>query len=404
MSVTINWGAHPLEVPVPPGWRVRFVKKVGQPLTRGQIGQALDSPVGTGRIEDIVRGANRVAIVVEDHTRPMFLGDIVSLLLERLNEAGVDDHRVVVVGATAAHRRMMESDFTSKLGSDVVARVRVASHDAFGDNVYIGTTSRGTPVWINRLVVTADAKIAVGSVLPHGSVGFGGGAKLLVPGVAGYDTIAYNHTRLDNTVRVGGMAERPMRLDMEEAARMVGLDFYVGYVMDMDLRICAMAAGDPVEAQRVLAAWAESFYWTVIEPEADVVVACAWPLDLDLFQCGKGLFPAVPFVRSGGTLVWAARCPEGRGCHHLVEKDEAYRRVLLEAFRAAAGKARVIFTSPGVEEQVARELIPPEIEVISDTRRALEEAFRRSCEAGLVTVLYSSPMTVGRYEGEGCVA
>ncbi|MEW6047505.1 MAG: lactate racemase domain-containing protein, partial [Bacillota bacterium] len=318
MQVVLRHGEEALAVSVPDKWKVRVIRNTSRPLTRAEIAGAIDSPIDSPSLEQLARRRSTAAIIVEDHTRPAYVGDIVLEVLDRLNRGGIADDNIVLVGATGAHRSMEYTDFVKKIGPDVVARVRVESHDPFGPCERIGFTSRGTPVELNRTVVSSDLKLAVGSVLPHGAVRFGGGAKLVLPGVASYRTIVHNHNLPNDPVELDGGWQRPHRLDMEEAARMLGLDFYIGFLLDMDVNICRVAAGDMVSAHRWLMERAGEVYGAEMEPLGDVVVACAWPLDLDVFQCGKGLFPAVPFVKLGGTLVWAARCPEGRGCHHLV--------------------------------------------------------------------------------------
>ncbi len=381
-------------VTFPDTWDVRVIRKVGQALAREDVVKALDSPIESPDVIELARGARSAVIIVEDHTRPAHLRGLIGPLLARLNSAGLGDERITVVGATAAHRPMTRGDFVRKLGKEITDRVGVESHDAFSRLRLVATTSRGTPVWLNQTVAAADLKIAVGGTFPHGSVGFGGGAKLLLPGVCGYETIVHNHTRLDQSVSVGGTLDRPMRLDMEEAARMVGLVFFVGYVMDMDLNLCAVRAGDPVATQRALAREAASLYGVPAEPKADLVLACSWPLDLDLFQSVKGFFPAVPFVKRGGVLIWIGSCTEGKGCHRLVESSQAYRDVLTASFKAAAKQAHVVFVTTGVTQETAREVIPSEFEFMTDLNTALSTALSRLNRSGRATILYSSPMTV----------
>ncbi|MGI6284861.1 nickel-dependent lactate racemase [Neomoorella humiferrea] len=391
----IPYARQKVLVDLPDNWKVTNIKCTKKPLTTEDIKKKLTSPIGCSALKDIVRPNDTVAIIIEDHTRCTPISEIISFLIEELNSSGIKDEDIVIVGATAAHRKMKQSDFNNKLGPDITRRIRVESHDPFGEVEYFGTTSRGTPVWINKTVAEAKIKIGIGGIAPHGSVGFSGGAKLILPGVAGFTTISYNHTQIDQSVSIGTGLDRPMRLDMEEAANLVGLNFIVAGLIDMDLRLVDLVAGDPFKAHRAGAQRAKDLYEVKIENEADLVIACSYPLDLDFFQSGKGLFPAASFVKEGGVILWICGCQEGLGCHYLVQQDRVYKQGLLSAFESVCSKATVIFVSDNLEYEEIKEYLPDKIIFEKRLEKGLCKAIHMLPDTATATILYSSPYTIG---------
>ena len=174
--------------------QVRYPEASLQP--ESLIQQCLDNPVASPRLDELLVRGRRVAIVVDDGTRATPTPMLLRLLLQRLSQLGVDERQISVVIAYGAHRRHDDETTAALLGPDVVSRVQVVHHDAHDERnlVNVGTTKRGTPVSLNRVVVEADLRILTGSVKPHNQAGYTGGGKSIVPGVAGIDTILANHS------------------------------------------------------------------------------------------------------------------------------------------------------------------------------------------------------------------
>ena len=193
---------------LPEGWRVlaNAALEAG-PISRTvaqMTTQALESPIGAPPLKESLDPRSKVAIIVDDRTRPTPRREMVEVLLSHLNGLGVEDSRIDLVFGLGTHRPLDQEEVVQVLGPEVTARVRIHHHDAWAEDlVPLGRLEHGGELKINRIVAEADLKIAVGSILPHPMNGFGGGAKALMPGVANYDFIRDHHRLPDNAPKEG---------------------------------------------------------------------------------------------------------------------------------------------------------------------------------------------------------
>ena len=212
-----------------------------------------------------------------------------------------------------------------KLGSEILTQYDVWNHHPYENLVDLGTSDRGIPIHMNRLFVEADLKIAVGSVLPHPYAGFGGGAKIVLPGVAGIDTLEANHRPAVTGVQgeFGRVENNTARAEMEAIAMRVGLELIVNVVTDARRRVVGLFAGHPVAAHRAAVARAREVYATPRPSRpGDVVVLNAYPKDTEMLQVGNAFNVLrgdglADCVRPGGVVVVTAACSMGRGYHSL---------------------------------------------------------------------------------------
>ncbi|MFH1646305.1 MAG: lactate racemase domain-containing protein, partial [Chloroflexota bacterium] len=186
-------GQKELDLDLPPGWRVDVCRMAGHDrpaLKPAEIGKAVARPPGLPPLREYARGKKEVVIIFDDMARVTRVADIVPHVLAELAAAGIADGQIRFIAAVGCHGAMNRLDFVKKLGEDVLARFPVYNHDPFANCVEVGTTAGGTRVLINAEVMRCDLKIAVGSIVPHIMAGFGGGGKIVLPGVAAYETIA----------------------------------------------------------------------------------------------------------------------------------------------------------------------------------------------------------------------
>jgi nickel-dependent lactate racemase len=205
----------------------------------------------------------------------------------------------------------------------VLHRFPVYNHNAFGSCTDIGVTSFGTRLLVNAEVMTCDLKIGIGSIVPHAFAGFGGGAKIILPGICHYDTVVDFHTigtrfqkeHPDKPIGVGIIENNLLRLNMEEAAAMVGLDLKLDTVMNSYGETVAIYAGSLQSAYPRALEDARNHYDTVSSENNDVVIANAFA---KVAECESGLEIAFPSViKSGGDVVLIANAPEGHVAHYL---------------------------------------------------------------------------------------
>ncbi len=155
------------------------------------IGRALDS---CSPSLATFKPGERVVIVTSDVTRYTGSELYLPLLVERLNAAGIRDDDIEVVIALGIHRCQTEHEHKKIMGP-LHGRIRVSDHDCDdpGKLVFLGTTSNGIEVEVNRRVTEADQLILTGTIGFHYFAGFGGGRKSLLPGVASRKSCMASH-------------------------------------------------------------------------------------------------------------------------------------------------------------------------------------------------------------------
>jgi len=285
---------------------------------------ALDHPIDTPPLKELIRPGDKVAITVSDVTRGWQRNaDTLPLLLEYLNEAGVSDKNVTVILAVGAHRQNTTEEFVELCSEGVCRRVRVLNHNAWdsANMVYLGRTSRGTEVSLNRLVVEADKVILTGGVIYHYMMGYGGGRKSIMPGVSSLKTIQQNHLfAMEKEVGEGSSAlaankmtkGNPAHEDMMEVAAFAKPDFIVNVVPNLDDEITGVFAGNWVSAWLEATRMVDDIFGAGIEEQADIVIATAGghPKDINLYQTQKTIDNAVYAMKPGGVVITLAECPD----------------------------------------------------------------------------------------------
>ncbi len=273
---------------------------------------ALRAPIGTSPLREVIPAGAQVVILGDDQTRLTPTDRIVPALLDEINSAGVPDQNVTVVVATGTHRELTEAEMAAKYGHAVTDRVRVVNHDCLdsGNLVHFGVTQRGTDIWVNRQAVEADLRIGVGNIVPHHPTGWSGGAKILLPGVAGRHTTGQMHL-LGASEQQLGKVETPCRDEMEDFAGAVGLDFIINTVLNRNGQVCHVVAGHFVDAHREGVQRAQQVLGIPFGRRAGLVLASAYPIDFDLFQADKGLFSAAIGARPGGEILLLSPCRDG---------------------------------------------------------------------------------------------
>ena len=180
-------GVKELKIALPDSWQVEVCNMAGYnrpPLNPAAIKKAVGSPIGMAPLREYARGKKEVVILFDDMTRVTRVAEIVPHVLAELAAAGIKDSQIRFIAAGGCHGALNRVDFVKKLGEDVLKRFPVYNHNPFDNCVYAGTTTGGTKVNINAEVMQCDLKIGIGSIVPHEMAGFGGGSKIVLPGVA----------------------------------------------------------------------------------------------------------------------------------------------------------------------------------------------------------------------------
>jgi len=243
----------------------------------------------------------------------------------------------------------------------------------------VGQTSRGTPIYVNRYVAEADLKIGVGGTYPHGGAGFGGGGKIILPGVAGMDTIEANHKNIPGAGH-GVIEKNGNRADIEEAARKVGLGIVVNVVINSRRKIVGVFVGDLIKAHREGVNLARKVYKTEMPKDMDIIVTNAYPFDTEMFQMVKALWVIRRSSKKDGTAILVAACSEGRGYHALYQMGGRLwippkgSRLKGKSTRAQASKKRLLILSPNLNRKDIYQRFPEEeTELLRSWEEVLEE-------------------------------
>ncbi len=413
-TVCIPFDGKPLRFEVPEGNLAQVIApnpSTPLPDLDAAIAAALANPIGQAPIEQLVRPDDRVLLVSDDNTRLTPVDRMIPPLLDRLNAAGVPDSRIACIMALGTHRYMTEPEIDAKAGSAVRRRIRVFNHEwREAENlVDLGRSAAGTPLMVNRAVVEAEVVIGLGAIVPHHIPGYSGSSKIIQPGVCGPKTTAETHMLScegggDSFL---GIEENPVRRDMDDMARRVGMRTIFNVVMDSEGRVTDICFGEMRAAFRCGVRAARRIYGVVCRETPDIVVANSYPCDLDFWQSHKSQYPAQRMVKPGGTIIVCTPAPEGVSPVHTDLLDytawpshrikAAYREGRLKNGVAAAlavawalvrEKASVITFSPG---------IPPEHKTklghthAPSLQWALEEALRRQGPDARVAVLTHAP-------------
>ncbi len=295
------------------------------PLTDAELHAALDAPINSPRLEEVVKSHERVVIVVPDATRAARVDRIAPLLVERLNRHGLSDDQISFLIGGGIHRAPTAEEIHSILGPNLPGRIEVHPHDANDDvsHASLGTTARGTPVVLNRRLVEADRVIVVGAISLHYIAGFSGGRKAILPGCGAERSIQANHLLsfdLETLEKRAGIASgcldgNPVNEDMLEAVGMLNPSFLVNTVLDADNDIAAVYAGHWRDAHRRGCDEYLASHTVAVDERRPLVIVSAGgaPRDVNLIQSHKAMEHASQVLAEGGTMIALAECAQGLG-------------------------------------------------------------------------------------------
>jgi len=428
MDVTLRYGRQGLPVRLPDRnvrhlLRFHSLPVVDDPCAA--VGQALGRPLGCPHLRDLAAGRRDACVVTSDITRPVPQRVILPALLSEMQDAGLPPHRVTILIGTGLHRANTPDEVREMLGEEVLSSgVQVVNHLArdMDAQVYRGTTSRGTPAYVDRVYAEADLRLAVSLVEPHLMAGFSGGRKAICPGVCGMETIRLlhgpwflepdeacagvlegnpGHDECLDIVALAGRPELTVNVTLNECRELTGV--FAG-----EMEACHLAAVERSVAQSKVA---------IPEP-VDIVVTtnAGYPLDLTFYQGIKGMIAAVPILKPGGTIIIAHECAEGLGSPEFAEllltadDPEAYvaktwdrsfwcidQWQFHEQVKALRRAGEILNLSGGIaDDQLARCFVSP----IHSVEEGVERALARHGRDASVAVIPEGPYVLACVEGD----
>ncbi len=327
MKISLKYGKETIELEIPKKNLCFNLSRNDFPAPENEedeIRRAMENPVGSDRLKDLATSDSSVVIMVDDRTRMTPQKRILPFIIKELNEAGVKDDRITLVIGTGTHRDMTEEEILERFGEELINRVKIENHNCNDNLIDKGITRRGTRILVNRTVMESDIRIAVGASLPHHPTGWSGGAKMLLPGVAGKETVEAMHLLGANDQQLGKIIT-PMREEMEDFAKEVGIQFIFNVILNEESKIVKAAAGHFIDAHREIVKWGFKINGVEFKEYADITISSTYPFDYDLTQADKGMFSAERATKEGGEIVLLSPCYEGIAPTHSEEMSRLAR-------------------------------------------------------------------------------
>lgn len=380
------YGDEDLELKFPEKWKVYFAPPFGgDSIEQEKVTKAFSEPIQSLPIANLAKGKKSVTIAVDDISRPTPVHKILPLVIQELMKGGITKSQIRIILALGAHRPMIREDCLKKLGRKIVSNFAIYNHHPYENLVDLGVSQRGTPVRINRYFAEADLKIGVGCIMPHPTTGFGGGGKIVLPGISGIDTLEANHkpafmgTEKHSTIQPGRIEGNKTRADIDEIAKIAGLDIIVNVVLNSRREITGVYVGEPVSAHRAGIKLARQIYSTEVPTNVDVGIFNVYPKDTELIQAINifDLYASSPkdIVRKNGVIVLITAASEGRGFHSLCDQGMRIQVPLQEhpLYGQIIKDKKLIIFSPNISYVDIRGLYPDTTIVLNKWHEVLEE-------------------------------
>ena len=268
MQIKMYYGKKGLLLNLPDDWDITIIKKKRMPILKKPIDAvyfALKNPVGSKPLVEEAKGCNDVCILICDVTRPVPNSIILSPLIKKLLEAGIDADHITMLVATGLHRPNEGEELKELVGDDwVLNTVKIFNHFAKNDDdhIYLGTTKRGIPVKLDRRFIDADLRIVTGLVEPHFMAGYSGGRKVITPGIAHQDTITSFHSAmfLEDPNAANSVVEgNPLHEEQLEILGMIGKCLAINTVIDEERRLSFVNFGDIVKSHLAAVEYAREY-------------------------------------------------------------------------------------------------------------------------------------------------
>lgn len=282
------------------------------------VEKSLDNPIGSPKLEELVKGKKNIVLISSDHTRPVPSKIITPILLRRIRSVEPDADIKILV-ATGFHRPSTHEELVNKYGEEIVENENIVMHVSTDDStmVKIGTLPSGGPCIINKIAAEADLLIAEGFIESHFFAGFSGGRKSVLPGIASYKTIMANHCGEfinSSKARTGNIKCNPIHKDMLYAAKRASLKFILNVVLDGNKQIIGSFAGDLEKAHETGCNFVKDLAQVKKIP-CDIAVSTngGYPLDQNIYQAVKGMTAAEATNKENGVIIMVAGCADGHG-------------------------------------------------------------------------------------------
>jgi nickel-dependent lactate racemase len=279
---------------------------------------ALEQAIGP-RLQELARHCRNAVFVTCDKTRGVPTHTTLPLILEELKIGGINVSNVRILIATGLHRGETMMDIRERCGSKLLESMEVSIHDSDDQDqlIYLGNLTSGTPLVLHKTVVDSDLVIVEGTVEPHFFAGFTGGSKIILPGVAGTETVLANHSwrNIEDPRSIYGVLDNPVRADADESLRFLKKTFALNLILDRERRITFANSGDPIASFKDIAQTLVAHSEMRVRYSPDIVITTngGYPLDRNLYQSVKGIAVPEKILHEGSRIIMVSECADGVG-------------------------------------------------------------------------------------------
>lgn len=394
MEIRLPYGRTFVQVTLPDDIGVDIIEpKVFYPSPNldAVVRESLDHLIGDVVWTDFLNSKS-VGIAINDKTRPVPHHHLLPPLMNRLEDLGIPDEAITFYIAVGTHPPMVEEEFHTILPDMFLSRYKILSHDSEAPEgvIFLGSTRKGTPVWVNEGYYRSDFKIVIGNIEPHQFMGFSGGVKSAAVGLAGRITIDHNHAMMTHPdSELGKYETNPARQDVEEIGGMMGVHLAVNAILNQDKKILHVLTGDPKEVMEKGIPIAKQVYQVPVREKYRVMIVSpgGHPKDINVYQAQKGMYHAARVTSPGGTMILVAACSEGSGSPHYeswmegkLSYDDVLRKFSEEGFQVGPHKAYLIARDASqirlllfseIDKQTAKHLL---LNLVDDLQAAIDLA------------------------------
>lgn len=330
MLLELPYGKGAVSAQIPAQWELTEISAASAkplPSPEKSLTECLANPTGTKPFDEIFSGNKTVAVVVPDITRKAGTKAILPQVLHRLEKLGIEKSGVTIIFATGIHQKQSEEQRRELVGDAILKEYNCLDHDPHGQTVEIEVPG-GAPVKLNRLAADADSLLLIGCVKAHYLAGFGGGRKMILPGISSYkDCMEFHRLCLDSNgkgrhPKVGPVTVNgnPLNERATRAAKAAGVDFLISTVLNHEGKAAFINAGDLVKSHEEACRFAAAHSVVKIERRFDIVIASAggYPGDINFIQSHKSLDNGFRAVKPGGAVILLAECSGGIGSDNFL--------------------------------------------------------------------------------------
>lgn len=381
-----------------------------------EIRQKLNAPDFGLPLAELLKGKKSIAIAHTDITRATPNTIIIPVLIEELLRVGAKKEQITLINMTGSHRPQTQAELEEMLTADVANNYKCVQHNSFDYSTMVltGYMQDSAPLYINKEFMEADLKICTGFIEPHFFAGFSGGPKAVLPGLADIKSIMCNHNaaRIASSNATWGITEgNPVWENIREGARIVNPDLLINVAMNTDNKISGVFVGEWEATHRKGYTFVKQHAMQRVDKHYDVVITTnsGYPLDMNLYQCVKGISTAAQIVREGGSIIMVGECcdgiPDGSHYHNILRSSDTpsnlfdsivnNKEIIPEQWQAQIQtriqkQANVYLYSSLAESKVKEAMLTP----CKDIEKLVKEL------GGSVAVLPKGPQTIPYIENK----